>query len=95
MANELDAALKPIKQKAPQYPMTLFQEGPAGSAVIECIVDRYGRVCLPRIIEASEEEFGWAAATAAVGWRFAPPTVKGEPVDVKMRIPFEFKGRKP
>jgi len=94
MANELDAALKPIKRKAPQYPMTLFQERPAGTATIECIIDRNGRVCLPRIIEASQEEFGWSAATAAASWRFTPPTVEGKPVDVLVRIPFDFQGRK-
>lgn len=91
-ANELDAQPKVIAREPARYPMALIQEGPDGSAVIECIIDRTGRVCLPRIVEASREEFGWAAATAASRWRFAPPTVNGQPVDVKVRIPFEFKG---
>ena len=91
-ANELDARPKILVREPARYPMALIQDGPDGSAVIECIVDRTGRVCLPRIVEASREEFGWAAATAASRWRFAPPTVQGQPVDVKVQIPFEFKG---
>ncbi len=73
---------------APLYPMSLIEGRPAGSAVIECIIDRRGRVCLPRIISASEQAFGWSAATAMV--RFVPPKAKGKPVDVKVRIPFNF-----
>lgn len=92
-ASELDAALYPYMRYAPEYPKSLFEEKPAGTAVIECIVDGRGRVCLPRIVEASQEEFGWAAATAVAGWLFTPPTVKGLPVDVIVRIPFEFQGR--
>jgi TonB family protein len=91
-ADELDARPKILVREPARYPMALIPDGPDGSAVIECIIDRTGHVCLPRIVEASREEFGWAAATAASRWRFAPPTVKGQPVDVKVRIPFEFKG---
>jgi TonB family protein len=91
-ADELDARPKILVRESARYPMALIPDGPDGSAVIECIIDRTGRVCLPRIVEASREEFGWAAATAASRWRFAPPTVSGQPVDVKVRIPFEFKG---
>ncbi|MEZ5415380.1 MAG: TonB family protein [Opitutaceae bacterium] len=92
-ASDLDAPLKPLSQVAAQYPMALILDEPSGSATIECIIDQYGRVCLPRIVSASREEFGWAAATAAAQWRFAPPTVRGDPVDVKVQIPFTFKGR--
>lgn len=88
----LDEKLRPLSREAAQYPMALIKEGVGGTAVIECIIDRSGKVVLPRIIEASREEFGWSAATAASRWRFAPPTVKGKPVDVKVRIPFKFVG---
>lgn len=91
-AKELDERPRPIRSGLAKYPVSLVNEKPDGTAVIECIIDRTGRVCLPRIVEASREEFGWAAATAAAHWRFAPPKVKGEPVDVKMRIPFKFVG---
>ncbi len=91
--SELDKPLRRAYAQKPRYPMSLIEDQPPGTALIECIIDEDGRVCLPRIIEASEEEFGWAAATALLRFRFVPPRVKGEPVDVRVRIPFEFKGR--
>ncbi len=92
--SELDVPLRPITSEVPQYPMSLIDERPAGTTVIECIIDRSGRVCLPRIISSSKDAFGWAAATAVMHFRFAPPKMEGKPVDVKVRIPFKFQGRK-
>ena len=45
---------------------------------------------LPRIVTATQPEFGWAAATAITQWVFKAPYRGGEPVDVKVRIPFRF-----
>lgn len=88
--SDLDQPLQPLNQVAPRYPFALAGAGPAGEAVVECIVDREGWVRLPRIISATREEFGWAAAAALAEWRFAVPRVKGAPADVVVRVPFEF-----
>jgi hypothetical protein len=45
---------------------------------------------LPRIVTATQPEFGWSAATAITQWVFKAPHRGGEPVDVKVRIPFRF-----
>ena len=89
-ANELDVRLTPKFRAIPIYPTCLLERGPAGSARVEVIVDKKGRAVLPRIVEASEPEFGWAAATAVQRWRFDPPTVGGKPVEVKVVIPMRF-----
>ena len=68
----------------------LRAEGPTGSAEIEFIIDREGRARLPRIVSASREEFGWAAATAIAQWVFDPPKKNGQPVDTRVRIPVSF-----
>lgn len=87
----LDAKLAPLYRVRPEYPESLRNQGaPAGRAEIECVVDREGRVRLPRIVSASQDEFGWAAATAIAQWVFAAPKRGGEPTDVKVRIPFDF-----
>lgn len=91
-AKGLDAKLAPIFRVPPLYPRALVADGaPAGRAEIEFVIDRDGRARLPRIVSATREEFGWAAATAVAQWIFAPPRRGGQPVDVKAKIPFDFK----
>jgi TonB family protein len=88
----LDEKLTPIYRVGPVYPGALRKAGsPAGGAVIDFIVDRDGRARMPQIISATQEEFGWAAATAVSRWVFKAPLRKGQHVDVKVRIPFSFK----
>jgi TonB family protein len=88
----LDAKPTPVYRVAPAYPGALRRNGrPAGSAVIEFIVDRDGRARLPQVISATSEEFGWAAATAVSQWIFKAPLRNGQPVDVRVRVPFNFK----
>lgn len=89
-AGDLDAKLRPISSSMPTYPTAHMAMRPAGTAKIEVIVDTTGRAVLPRIVEASEPEFGWAAATAAQRWRFEPPTIGGKPVEVRVVMPFSF-----
>jgi len=88
----LDEKLTPIYRVPPAYPGALRRAGrPAGGAVIDFVIDRDGRARLPQIISATSEEFGWAAATAVAQWVFRPPLRGGQPVDIKVRIPFSFK----
>lgn len=82
-AGELDAPLAPIRREAPVFPSALLGEGVSGRAEIEFIVDREGRVCLPRVVSASHEDFGWAAATRIARWRYQPPLKGGQKVDTR------------
>lgn len=87
----LDEPLTPLYQATPDYPAALQAgEKPVGAAVIEMVIDRDGRARLPRIVSASREEFGWAAATAAAQWVFKAPRRDGQPTEVKVQIPFRF-----
>lgn len=87
---ELDASPAHLERIAPVFPAKLA--GKNGSAEIEFLVDREGAVHLPRILKASEPEFGWAAATAVNRWRFAPPLKGGQPVDARFQIQLDFRG---
>jgi TonB family protein len=90
-AKGLDGKLVPVFRMTQVYPAALKLDGrPAGTAMIEFVIDREGRARLPRIVSATREEFGWAAATAAAQWVFQPPMRGGQPVDVKVRVPFNF-----
>jgi TonB family protein len=90
-AKGLDSPLKPIYRVSPLYPNKLAKpNGANGQAMIEFVVDQEGRARLPRIVSASDEAFGWAAATAIGQSVFTPPRRGGKPVDVKVRIPISF-----
>lgn len=87
----LDDKLTPIYQVPPGYPSVLLEHGrPTGRAMIEFVIDRDGRCRLPRILSATTEEFGWAAATAVGQWIFKAPRRAGEPTEVKVQIPINF-----
>lgn len=87
----LDDKLTPVYQVAPGYPFALLERGrPTGRATIEFVIDRDGRCRLPRILSATAEEFGWAAATAVGQWIFKAPRRGGQPTEVKVQIPINF-----
>ena len=90
-AEKLDAPPRPLFQVAPRYPEELRAPLPAGRAEIEFVIDADGRGQLARIASASDERFGWAAATAVERWVFAPPKRGGQPAPVRWKLPFDFK----
>jgi TonB family protein len=88
----LDGPLTPVYSAAPAYPARLRPLGfPGGDAVIQFVIDKDGRVRLPRVVSATNEDFGWAAATAAAQWVFEVPRHNGRAVPVKVQVPFHFK----
>lgn len=91
--NALAERPAPVKQVTPIYPRAMKSDKQTGQAEIEFIINREGRVLFPRIVSASHEDFGWAAATAVSQWRFQPPVKDGKKVDVRMRIPVIFDAR--
>jgi TonB family protein len=91
-AKGLDEKLTPIYRVAPEYPESARLRGVAqGHADIEFVIDRDGRARFPRVVAASDEDFGWSAATAVAQWVFRAPRRGGQPTDVRVRIPFDFK----
>lgn len=92
-ASELDAKPQPIRQPQPAYPWALRGDEVSGSAEVEFVIDRTGRVLFPRIVSATEEDFGWAAATAVTHWKYKPPTKNGVAVDTRIKdtVVFDIK----
>jgi TonB family protein len=89
-ARGLDKPLEVVWRGFPAYPEALRATKPVGEADIEFVIDRDGRARAPRVVSATQPEFGWAAATAVSQWVFAPPRRGGEPVDVFVRVPLRF-----
>lgn len=89
-ADQLDAKPEPIRQPPPAYPWVLRGDELSGEAVIEFIVDRNGRCLFPRIVSSSHEDFGWAAATGVLRWKYKPPTKGGAKVDARVTTTVVF-----
>ncbi len=89
-AKELDKAPFPVRQDPPGFPFALQSDNLSGKAEVEFVVDREGRVLFPRIVSASHEDFGWAAASAVSRWRYQPPVKGGAKVDARMSVVINF-----
>jgi len=93
-ASDLDERPRGVAQRSAVYPRSMKTDGTTGQAEIEFIIDRDGRVLFPRIVSASHEDFGWAAATAVAQWKFNPPLRNGQRVEARMSIPVMFDAEK-
>jgi len=89
-AAELDKPLVATRQQAPVYPYALESDGLSGRAEIEFIVDRDGRAVFPRVVTATQEDFGWSAATAISHWKYQPPVKAGIKVDARAKVTVNF-----
>jgi len=89
-AKQLDHPLHPISRRPPVFPANLIGQRDHGTALIEIVIDKDGRARIPRVVQADDPAFGYAAAQAAQFWRFDPPTVGGKAVLTKAQVPFAF-----
>ena len=89
-AAKIDSPLKPVSRRAPIFPVTVPEGVNSGTASIECLIDKDGHVRLPRVVDATDPAFGYAAVQAVASWRFEPPTVQGKAVVVRVRVPIDF-----
>lgn len=86
----LDARPAVLARPGLVYPLRLLASATAGSAKVEFVIDRSGLAHLPRVVEASAPEFGWAAATCVNGMRFAPISRGGKPAELRVLLPLQF-----
>ncbi|WP_221031611.1 TonB family protein [Actomonas aquatica] len=87
---DLDKMPRPVAQRAPTVPPELQRKGQPAKAMVEFIISRSGLVLLPRVVETTDEAFGYAAVHAVADWGFVPPVIDGKPVDVIARVPVAY-----
>jgi protein TonB len=78
---------------SPDYPQIARTMHRSGTATVECIVDRNGRVRDVRVIGSSFPPFGVAAVDAVRQWVFTPGTLNGRAVDVIFQLTVRFELR--
>jgi TonB family protein len=86
----LDGPLKGRFTPSPVVPESVKAANARAEAVVEFIVDHAGHAQLPRLVSATNPEFGWAAATAVGRWQYTTPAKNGMAVDVRVRVPLVF-----
>lgn len=79
-----------LVQTMPRYPAALEASGLTGTASVNFYVDEDGRVRLPEVVAASAPEFGAAAVTAVLQWRYEPPRARGRAVVTRDQWEFKF-----
>lgn len=86
----LDGRLVQSARATLSYPKKLFATATEGSARVEFVIDRSGLTVMPRVVEATHPEFGWAAATWINSWRFKPMTRGGAPTEIRVTQQVKF-----
>jgi TonB family protein len=86
----LDSVPKGRFQPSPVVPDSVKKANVTATATVEFILDHAGHAQLPRVISATDPDFGWAAATAVARWQYTQPLKNGKPVDVLVEIPLVY-----
>jgi TonB family protein len=79
-----------IQSANPAYPASLRAQRLAGTATVSFIIDSTGAVRVPVVIAADHPEFAAASLDAVKQWKFAQPTLNGDPVNVQAERRFFF-----
>lgn len=87
-ARQAPVALRTVM---PVHPPELRQKLVNGEVVLECLVDTEGRASEVKVISESHPGFAAAAEEALLQWEFRPAENNGQPVPMRIRVPFEFR----
>jgi TonB family protein len=80
-----------ITKKEPVYPALALKAGMEGRVWVKIWVDKSGLPHQAIILKSDQEIFNAPALDAAMQFRFTPASLKGNPVDVWVSVPFRFK----
>jgi len=85
-------SVKPIQlsRVPPRYPFDLESRRITGEVTAEFVVSVDGHVRDVSITQATDEQFGQAAADAIRQWTFTPAQMNGQTVDCRMSVPITF-----
>jgi TonB family protein len=93
-SEELDKPATPQRQEQHTFPYTIESDGLGGSAEIEIVIDRTGRVFFPRVLTATNRWIGYSAATLVSRWRYQPPLKNGQPVHARHTVKIKYEPAK-
>ena len=84
---DLDKPPKAVAQPLMEYTEVWRRSRVNAEAIIALTIQEDGRVADVAVMQATNPEIGRAAVESVKKWRFEPPTSRGAPARVAMRIP--------
>jgi protein TonB len=79
-----------IRRVEPIYPPLAIRAHVSGSVVLECVIDKSGRIRDVRVESSSFGAFEQPAIDAVRQWLFAPGRLNGQPVDTIFQLTVKF-----
>lgn len=89
--SEYDTPPEFVHGYAPFYPPRYLRTRHLGYAVLEFNIAPDGSTSQTRIVAANALAFGQEAALTVAKWQFRPARKNGQPVAVRVRLPFTFR----
>ncbi|OAM91694.1 energy transducer TonB [Termitidicoccus mucosus] len=89
-AGKLDSVPKALSQRKPVFPLGVPPGTDSGMATVEFLIDKDGKVRLPRIKSASDPAFGYAAVQTVAHWLFEAPRADGKTTITRVQVPVHF-----
>ncbi len=80
-----------IHRVTPPYPRTALAARMNGMVIVECIIDKTGRVRDARVVRSSSTLFDQAAIDAVLQWQFAPGSLHGKAIDTIFDLTVTFR----
>ena len=80
-----------VMTSVPEYPDLAKRIALEGSATVNVLVDKEGKVKKALLMKSTDDLFTQAALEAAKKWAFTPAIMNGKPVLVWVSIPFRFR----
>ncbi len=80
-----------IRRVSPLYPRTALAAHMNGTVIVECIIDKSGRIRDARVVSSTMSLFNQSAIDAVQQWQFAPGSLKGQAVDTIFDLTVTFK----
>jgi protein TonB len=83
--------LRRLAGSPPDYPVAARERGIEGTSTVEIVISPAGEVRNTRVAETAGEILDSALLAAVRKWRFSPPTLRGTPVSLRMRVTHVFR----
>ncbi|MBV8547082.1 MAG: TonB family protein [Acidobacteria bacterium] len=79
-----------IRRVQPVYPMLAVKARMNGTVIVECIVDKTGRVREAHVLQSTSALFDQSALQAVQQWQFAPGSLHGNAIDTIFDLTVTF-----
>jgi protein TonB len=80
-----------IRRVQPVYPKLAITARMNGTVIVECIIDKSGRVREAHVVRSTSTMFDQSALEAVQQWQFAPGSLHGNAVDTIFDLTVTFR----